>query len=69
MAGQFQNAFPMLVGLEDYSIESIATEESTAEVIVNVSSKSHQHKLCFKMVEKDIGRKKGAFMTKSLVLL
>lgn len=67
-AGQFQNAFPELVGLTGYAIDSIQeTGPDTFSVAVTVTRHSAEARLRFLLVRKDVGRKKGALMTKSLL--
>ena len=70
IAGQFQNEFPELVGLTDYSIDSVQegpNRSITVEVLV--SKGSQEVTLRFLLLRKDVGRKKGALMTKSLTRL
>ena len=70
MPGQFQNAFPNFVLSDGFKIGSV--EEHTQDaysVEVEVQKGGSQSKARFSMLRKDIGRKKGALMTKSIQLL
>lgn len=69
-AGQFQNAFPDLVSLQDYQIKSVEDLENgqyrvTVEAICGAKTVALQ----FLLARKDIGRKKGALMTRQLLVL
>lgn len=69
-AGQFQNAFPELVGLTDYTIEG--TEQQPGDsyhVDVAVTKGGKATGFRFLLVRKDIGRKKGSLMTGRLTRL
>lgn len=68
LAGQFQNAFPELVGLTNYHIKDIEeTSSNSYSVVVEVERQADKAEVKFLLVRKDIGRKKGALMTKSLL--
>ena len=67
-SGQFQNAFPELVGLSKYSIQEVEeTSSDSYSVVVEVERREKKVSVKFVLVRKDIGRKKGALMTKSLL--
>ena len=70
MAGQFQNAFPELVMLSTYSIEdSKDLKDGCHEVLADVKKGSSKRKYRFLLARKDVGRKKGALMTRTLTVL
>lgn len=69
-AGQFQNAFPLMVGLEEFSLEKVEQRsEDMCDVTIQLRKAGKTCRACFHLVRKDIGRKKGALMTKSISLL
>lgn len=56
--------------LDEYTVESIQQSvEDSAEVAVHVTKRGSKARYSFLLVRKDIGRKKGALMTKSLKAL
>lgn len=71
MQGQFRNAFGVLVDADSYEIGESRTEADgdLVEVDVTVRSKRtpQETRLCFRMQKKDIGRREGAWMTKTIV--
>lgn len=69
-AGQFQNAFPDLVNLSTYTLGNANEKDGGCfEVVADVKKGGKEQKLRFVLARKDIGRKKGALMTKSLSLI
>jgi len=67
LAGQFQNAFPELVMLSSYSISRVEEKEGGRyEVLADVKKGDKGLRLKFVLVRKDVGRKKGALMTRSV---
>jgi hypothetical protein len=65
--GQFQNAFPELVMLSSYSISRVEEKEGGRyEVLADVKKGDKGLRLKFVLVRKDVGRKKGALMTRSV---
>ena len=68
-AGQFQNSFPEVFEMTDYSITDVHESEDITCVSVELwTSKSRDTpvKLRFQMARQEMGRKKHSVMTKSL---
>lgn len=70
-AGQFQNSFPELFDMVDYSItdtkEAGGVHTVIAEVQTSKSKDKQPVRFRFELAQKDIGKKKGSLMTKQLL--
>ncbi|KAK9818881.1 hypothetical protein WJX74_007479 [Apatococcus lobatus] len=69
--GQFLNEFPDLIGHASYKvISSNEQPDGTHKVVVHITAGAHLQNaardLTFVLKRKDVGRRKGAFMTASL---
>ena len=67
-AGQFQNEFSDLQNISSYEIQSVEEgSDGTHTVIVETECAGKSIGLKFILARKDIGRKKGALMTRQLL--
>jgi hypothetical protein len=70
--GQFQNAFPELLNAEGYAIgDSSESGDGSVTVEISVSTKSTEKdcRFAFVMRQKDVGRNRGCWMTKTVMRL
>lgn len=70
LQGQFQNAFPELINADSYELgQSSRSDEGDGvrvDVTVQQRGTTAGQGFCFVMKQKDIGRKKGCWMTKTI---
>jgi hypothetical protein len=71
-AGQFANTFKDVMNHSGYELEEDsgdARTESTCKIVATVTGANGAVRLAFKMAVKQLGRRKGCWMTRTLLRL